>query len=588
MVFFYFEMPKRIAVVKKEKCNPQGCGGYLCMKVNPDNRAGIESIYIDGDKKVAINEELCGPGIAIAVNKCPFNALAVVNLPEALNKEPIFRYGKNGFALYNLPTPVFGKVIGIVGRNGIGKSTAVKLLAGLLKPNLGQQEAADEKKVIEYFKGTEAHSFFDKVHKGEVKISYKPQQVDLIPKQFSGSVGELLKKADEKAEFEKIVELLELKKIIHHDISKISGGELQRVAIAATVLKKANVYFFDEPTSYLDIKQRLKVAKFLRGLADQHTSVVIIEHDLIIMDYMTDLVHLMYGKEGVYGVVSGVKTTKAGINSYLKGFLKEENVRFRDKEIKFQEASVAKTGRDEILTEWESFEEKFGSFSLKANSGRISKNTVIGILGENGIGKTSFVRTLSGEKSSHKLKINVSYKPQYLEATDELVMSFLGKALASYKTQLIDPLRLQPLLERQLDQLSGGELQKVAIARCLSQDADLFMLDEPSAYLDVEQRLSMSKVIKDILFTTAKSALIVDHDLLFIDYLSDELIVFEGEPAVNGIVKGPFSMEQGMNSFLKDLELSFRRDEETKRPRANKAGSQKDAEQKKSGKLYYT
>jgi len=557
------------------------------MKVNPDNRAGVESIYVDTDKKVAINEELCGQGISIAVNKCPFNALAVVNLPEALNKDPIYRYGKNGFALYNLPIPTFGKVVGIIGRNGIGKSTAVKLLAGLLKPNLGKEEEAQEKQVIEYFKGTEAHGFFDKVHKGKVKISYKPQQVDLIPKNFSGTVKELLSKADEKKEFEKIVEVLELTKILNHDIKKVSGGELQRVAIAATVLKKANVYFFDEPTSYLDIKQRLKIAKFLRNLADENTAVMVIEHDLIILDYMTDLVHLMYGKQGVYGVVSQVKTTKAGINTYLEGYLKEENVRFRDKKISFQESSIAKTGQDESITEWKNFEEKFGRFELKANSGKIHKNTVIGILGENGIGKTSFVKSLAGVSGSHKLELKVSFKPQYLEVSDELVMSFLHRAIQKFSNQLIDPLNLKPLFERQLDQLSGGELQKVAIAHCLSQDADLFLLDEPSAYLDVEQRLSMSKIIKDLLFVTGKSALIVDHDLLFMDYLSDELIVFDGEPAVKGIVKGPFSMQEGMNSFLQDLQLSFRRDEETKRPRANKSGSQKDVEQKKSGKLYY-
>lgn len=558
------------------------------MKVNPDNRAGVESIYIDSDKKVAINEELCGPGIAIAVNKCPFHALSVVNLPEALSKSPIYRYGKNGFALYNLPIPTFGKVVGIIGRNGIGKSTAVKLLAGILKPNLGKEEIADEKKVIEYFKGTEAHGFFDKVHKGEVKISYKPQQVDLIPKQFKGTVKDLLEKIDEKGSFEKTAELLELTKILEHDISNISGGELQRVAIAATVLKKANVYFFDEPTSHLDIKQRLKIAKFLRSLADESTAIMVVEHDLIILDYMTDLTHLMYGKEGVYGVVSGVKTTKAGINTYLKGYLKEENIRFRDKEIKFNETNIAKTSQEETLTEWDFFEERFEKFSLKANPGKLHKNKVIGILGENGIGKTSFVKSLAGITGQHKLKLKISYKPQYLEVSDELVIGFLSRAIQKYTNQLIEPLQLRGLFERRLDQLSGGELQRAAIAHCLSQDADLFLLDEPSAYLDVEQRLSVSKVVKDLLFATGKSAMIVDHDLLFMDYLSDELIVFEGEPAVKGIVNGPFPVEEGMNNFLQDLQLSFRRDEETKRPRANKVGSQKDVEQKKSGNLYYS
>ena len=241
----------------------------------------------------------------------------MVNLPEELNKEPIHRYGQNGFALYNLPTPLFGKVVGIVGRNGIGKSTAIKILAGVLKPNLGRNDKSQEatyEELITYFKGTEAQAFFEKQKKGEIKIAYKPQQVDMIPKQFKGTVQELLEKADEKGVLKEMVERLELNNLLDHNIEDVSGGELQRIAIAATVLKKANVYFFDEPTSYLDIKQRLKISKFIRELADEKTAVMVIEHDLIILDYMTDFVHLMYGKEAAFGVCSMVKTTRVGIN----------------------------------------------------------------------------------------------------------------------------------------------------------------------------------------------------------------------------------------------------------------------------------
>jgi ATP-binding cassette subfamily E protein 1 len=140
---------------------------------------------------------------------------------------------------------------------------------------------------------------------------------------------------------------------------------------------------------------------------------------------------------------------------------------------------------------------------------------------------------------------------------------------------------------RKLNELSGGELQRVAIAHCLSQDADIILMDEPSAYLDVEQRLIVSKVIKEMMATTGKSAIIVDHDLLFIDYLSDKLIVFDGEPAIRGLANPPMSMDEGMKKFLSELNITFRRDEENYRPRINKEDSQKDREQKSSGKLYY-
>ncbi len=579
----------RICIVKKDKCNPQACGGYLCARVCPVNRKGEECIIKTDDGKVGIDEDLC-IGCGICVKKCPFKALDVVNLPEELKKEPVHRYGKNGFALYNLPIPINNKVVGIIGRNGIGKSTALKILAGVDKPNLGKTgREASYDDLIDYFKGSEAQGFFEKQKKGKIRVSYKPQQVDQIPRQYKGSVKGLLQKVDELKKLDEISKVLELKEILDHDISKISGGELQRVAIAACVLKKADVYFFDEPTSYLDVKQRLKISRFIRGLADKTTGVMVVEHDLIILDYMADLIHLMYGKPEAFGVASTPKSAKAGINTYLSGYLKEENVRFRDKEIRFEARPPVDIKRMELLTEWQAFKGKAGSFELHANKGAVYRHDMIGILGENGIGKTTFVRTLAGEINGPELKgLNISYKPQYLKQSDELVITFLQTAVQKHDAQLIRPLELKGLLTKKLSELSGGELQRVWIARCLSEDSDLILMDEPSAYLDVEQRLSLGKVVRDMLKITGRSALIVDHDLLFIDTISDRLIVFKGKPAIRGQVTGPFKMEEGMNHFLKNIELTFRRDEESQRPRINKPGSQKDEEQKKSGKLYYS
>ena len=587
-------MRNRIMIVKKEKCNPEGCGGYLCMRVSPSNRAGKEAIVKDTDGKVRVNENVITDADRIAANKCPFEALQMINLPEELNQDPIHRYPPNGFALYNLPIPIFGKTVGIIGRNGIGKSTAMKVLGGLLKPNFGiAGKEATSKELIARFKGTEAQIFFEKLEKGEIKVAYKPQHVDMISKQFSGTVKELLEKVDEKKELNTISEKLELTKIMDHEVSNISGGELQRVAIAATVLKKANLYLFDEPTSYLDIKQRIKISKFIKSLSNEETAVMVIEHDLIILDYMTDLIHLMYGEEGAFGITSLAKTTKAGINIYLEGYIRDENMRFRDHEIIFDKNPQEKEIKDEKLAAWEDLDYEIGNFSLKINKGEIEKHDVVGILGENGIGKTTFARIISGEIKKDILEnktnkdLNISYKPQYLEKNDVPVLAYLKDAL-KYDLQLIRPLQIKPLFNKTLNELSGGELQRVAIAKCLSTEADLYMLDEPSAYLDVEQRLSISKVIKDMMIDKGKAALIIDHDLLFIDYLSKKILVFEGQPALKGLTTGPLGMEKGMNHFLKGLDITFRRDEESHRPRINKPDSQKDKEQKASGKLYYT
>ncbi len=580
---------KRIAVVDNEKLKDMQKKLHI-QSLCPVNRRGVECIKIEKDGLLTIDEATC-IGCGICTKQDP-DAIKIVNLPEILDKKPIHRYGENKFALYNLPTPLFEKVVGVLGVNGIGKSTAISILGGLLKPNFGDLEKkTDYKEIIDFFKGTETQMFFEKMKKGDIKVSYKLQHVDLIPKAKKGKVIDLLKKIDEKNKLKEIAKELEIEGILENKIDEISGGELQRVAIAATVLKNANLYIFDEPSSYLDIKQRINVSKFIRNLANSNTAIMVVEHDLIIFDYMSDLAHIMYGSEDVYGSVSGLKPVKNAINIYLGGYLKEENIRFRGKKVKFEIRKPFLKKEKEELVSWNNISKKLGNFSLNTESGKISKSEVIGVLGENGIGKTTFVKILANviekDKGTLNENIKVSYKPQYLESSDELVMVVLKDVISKYTNQIINPLNIKPLFEKKLNELSGGELQRVAIAYCLGKDADLYLLDEPSAYLDVEQRLIISKVIRDFIELQNKSALVVDHDLLFLDYLSDKLMVFDGIPAKNGVVKGPFSMEEGMNMFLKKLDISIRRDQLSNMPKINKFDSVKDREQKEKGKFYY-
>ena len=584
----------RLAFVNREHCKAGVDCNYICMSVCPVNRSKKDCITIAPDKKVVIDEKLC-IGCGICVKRCPFNAISIINLPEELDK-PIHRFGKNGFALYNLTIPIFGKVVGVLGKNGIGKSTSIKILAGVLKPNFGRGMEATYEELIDFFKGTEAQKFFEEVRDKKIRISYKPQNIDLIPLKYKGNVRKLLERVDEKNMLDEVVKELQLNNFIDRNIDELSGGELQRVAIAATVLKDAEVYIFDEPTSYLDIKQRINVAKFIRKLANQKTAVIVVEHDLLVLDFMSDLVYVMYGKPSCYGIVSMLKSTRQAINEYLQGYLKEENMRIRSKPISFEEKPPSTVERTTVLTSWSNVVKRLGNFELKAESGKLYNHQVVGVLGENGIGKTTFVKILAGiikPDSGSFDKVKVSYKPQYLSESVEKLNGKLVSEIISVKEdelsiQVIRDLNIKSLMLKKVNELSGGELQRVAIADCLTREAQLYLLDEPSAYLDVEDRMIVAKTIANFMAKSGKTALVVDHDLLFIDSVSEALLVFDGKASVKGIVNGPLSMEEGMNKFLEMLDITLRRDLETKRPRINKEGSKKDREQKSLKKYYYS
>lgn len=218
------------------------------------------------------------------------------------------------------------------------------------------------------------------------------------------------------------------------------------------------------------------------------------------------------------------------------------------------------------------------------------------MVGPNAIGKTTFVRMLTGElkPTVGKLdsKLAVSHKSQYLkiefEGTVEAwLRKLLGEFDPTFDPDILQPLEVKPLLERKLKNLSGGELQRAAIAACLGQPADLYLIDEPSAYLDVEQRLQMARVIRRVIEKREAAAFVVDHDVLSVDFISDRLLVFTGEPSRVGETRGPLGMREGMNRFLREVGVTFRRDPQTGRPRANKPESGLDREQKERGEYFY-
>ncbi len=488
--------------------------------------------------------------------------------------------------------------MGILGPNGMGKSTAISALSGRLIPNLGDwlnQEPMWDDIIASVPKG-ELRDFFIAVQEGQISVAVKPQNVDRLPKRVKGTVRNLLQRVDERAMFDEMTAALGIDHLLDREVHQLSGGELQRMAMCATILRDVDVYFFDEPSSYLDIHERMRIVRIIQNLA-QTKRVIVIEHDLAVLDVLADLVHIVYGKKGAFGIFTPARSTRQAINSYLDGFLPEENVRIREKPIKFQrhQDRVAELGTP--VVSWGELSKKLGSFQLTAGEGAVHRSEVVGVVGANGTGKSTMIKILAGEHEYDEgwvtADATISYKPQHIDVDiDGSVQLWLDSELGprwrsgEFNVNVIKALGVDQLLPKRVKKLSGGERQAVSIALCLGRDADLYLLDEPSAHLDANARMEAAKAIRRTMEANEKSAFVIDHDVYFIDIVSDSLLVFEGEGGVEGKATGPFNLREGMNRFLSGVNVTFRRDHDSRRPRINKNESRKDREQRNSGDYY--
>lgn len=284
----------------------------------------------------------------------------------------------------------------------------------------------------------------------------------------------------------------------------------------------------------------------------------------------------------------------------MDGHIPTENLRFRTESLQFRLADAA----DDLILdksnslEYPSLQKTQGDFKLRVEAGDFTNSEILVMMGENGTGKTTFCKLLAGaiapDGGQEIPKLNVSMKPQKIapKFTGTVRQLFFKKIRAAFlhpqfQTDVVKPLKIEDIVDQEVQTLSGGELQRVAIVLALGIPADIYLIDEPSAYLDSEQRIICSKVIRRFILHAKKTAFIVEHDFIMATYLADRVIVFEGQPSKDAVARSPESLLTGCNRFLKNLNVTFRRDPNSYRPRINKLDSQMDKEQKASGNYFF-
>uniref|UniRef100_A0A8C2ZYK9 ATP-binding cassette sub-family E member 1 n=1 Tax=Cyclopterus lumpus TaxID=8103 RepID=A0A8C2ZYK9_CYCLU len=588
----------RIAIVNHDKCKPKKCR-QECKKSCPVVRMGKLCIEVTPQSKIAwISESLC-IGCGICIKKCPFGALSIVNLPSNLEKETTHRYCFSAV----LPIPRPGEVLGLVGTNGIGKSTALKILAGKQKPNLGRfDNPPDWQEILTYFRGSELQNYFTKILEDDLRAIVKPQYVDQIPKTVKGSVGSILTRKDDTDTQTIVCAQLDLSHLRERNVEDLSGGELQRFACAVVCIQRADIFMFDEPSSYLDVKQRLKAAMTIRSLITPDRYIIVVEHDLSVLDYLSDFICCLYGVPSAYGVVTMPFSVREGINIFLDGYVPTENLRFRETSLVFKVAETANEEEVKRLRHYQypAMTKTMGEFSLEIKAGEFSDSEIMVMLGENGESTTTTTTTTTnytqhhGDEESEVPILSVSYKPQTISPKFKgSVRALLHEKIRDaythpqFITDVMKPMQIESIIDQDVQNLSGGELQRVALTLCLGKPADVYLIDEPSAYLDSEQRLMAARVIKRYILHAKKTAFVVEHDFIMATYLADRVIVFDGIPSKTTAANTPQGLLAGMNRFLALLEITFRRDPNNFRPRINKCHSIKDTEQKKSGNYFF-
>ncbi|KAJ4879436.1 ABC transporter E family member 1 [Raphanus sativus] len=542
-------------------------------------------------------------------NKAKQSAKPIVG---EFNKSRIHSYGPNSFKLHRLPVPVRGDIVGLVGPRSIGKTTALKILAGELTPNLGRfnDPPLDWLTIRTHLHDKHLRRFLAQVVNHKLKVVFKPQQV---PQDYMGlAVGEILRKVDDRKDLRALILcFLDLKtpsvKFHHLDIRA-----QHRVTLAAALLQDADVYIFDDISSFLDMRQRFMVAQLIRSLKTAKSYVIVVDNDLSVIDYVSDYMYIMYGEPEAYGVFSEQYfDVETGIEFYLRGFDPIEDNLIRGDPLIFERH--LEPDPEPLIGRRYSYPHMTTNHlkhKMKVEGGNLHDCQIHLVLGDQGTGKSTFIKLLAGFLPPDGVE---PWCPEYLKSYKPKKISFIRACTVRaaletrcfhhrFVSDVIEPLQIDRLMGRKLTSLSPGERQRVAITFCLMKDAHVYLIDEPSLDLDSDMRIRVALAIRKHILRIQRAAVVVENDFLMAAYLADKVILVEpsidtasclprdiARPVSGFSVSSPCDRVAGFNLLLEKLNITFRQVPDSSRltPRVNKAGSMEDKTQKLNGNFYY-
>jgi ATP-binding cassette subfamily F protein uup len=469
--------------------------------------------------------------------------------------------------------------VGLIGRNGAGKSSLLRILGGLEKPDDGDLRVQQGLRVTYVAQEPQLDSnasVFESVSAGLARV------IHLI-EQYSAGEGDLTAMQNEIEMFDgwnweqRVQETLHR---LHLDpdarINALSGGTLKRVALAQALVTSPDVLLLDEPTNHLDLDS---IEWLEQLLIDFKGSIITITHDRSFLDKVaTRIVELDRGhlmtypgnfsqyqlqkeEQAAQEAVINAKADKllAGEEVWIRKGVEARRTRSQSRigrlealraqrearreavgRVKLDVASGAPTGK--IVAELTEVDKAFGGKVITKNfSATFLRGDKIGLIGPNGVGKSTLLKMILGELEADSGKIRqganlqVAYFDQMRNALDmdASLEDFIspgsewieiGTQRKHVKSYLDDFLFSPARATSPVRSLSGGERNRLLLARLFARPANVLVLDEPTNDLDIDTL----ELLEELLQNYDGTVFIVSHDRTFLDNVATSTLVFEG------------------------------------------------------------